>query len=402
MRQQKVFLAALVMGIVTGAATAGSVDYLCPDEQSGASGAVVVDGHALVHTGQLLPLDKQGTLIGEGSADAQLAQVIFNLETALAAAGSTTDQLAKLNLYVDSPRTASRVRRMFAKRFPGPVRPALSFVRTPLPHPKALVALDAVAVLPHEAGTTVVRKRCPALVGREQLADVSVLPCGQAVYVSGMAEKGTMAEATAKTLQSLLQTLELQGLDRSHVVQLKAFMNSMPDAEVVREQVVKAFAGSTAPPIILAAWRAKLPIEIELIAFAPPGKLANAAAGTVSYFTPPGVKPSPTYSRVARIHGGKRIYISGLYSEKPGDGQAQVRSVYTTLQQITKEAGTDLRHLVKATYYVSDVDPSNALNKLRLEYYDPQRPPAASKAMVHGVGMADRSLTIDMLAVTPQ
>ena len=402
MRKQRVLWTALVIVAASNAATAGSVDYLCPDEQSGAAQAVVVDGHSLVHTAQLLPLDSQGTLIGEGSVDAQLAQVIANLETALTAAGTATDQLVKLNLYVDSPQTATKVKRLLGKRFAGPVRPAMSFVRTPLPHPKALLALDAVAILPKKAPAAVVRKRCPGLAGKEQLADVTVLPDGQAVYVSGMAEKGTMAEATAKTLESLLKTLQLQGLDRNHVVQLKAFMNSMPDADVVRGEVARAFAGTTAPPIILVEWRAKLPIEIELIAFAPTGKLPDAAGDTVSYFTPPGVKASPTYSRVARIHGGKRIYISGLYSGKPGDGQAQVRSIYATLQQITKKAGTDLQHLVKATYYVSDVDPSKMLNKLRPEYYDPQRPPAASKAMVHGVGMLDRSLTLDMIAVTPR
>jgi hypothetical protein len=58
-----------------------------------------------------------------------------------------------------------------------------------------------------------------------------------------------------------------------------------------------------------------------------------------------------------------------------------------------------MRHLVKATYYVSDEDASKQLNALRSKYYDPRRPPAASKAMVPGIGVAQRSISIDMIAI---
>ena len=63
-------------------------------------------------------------------------------------------------------------------------------------------------------------------------------------------------------------------------------------------------------------------------------------------------------------------------------------------------AGGDFRHLVKATYYVSDDPASRALNELRPRHYDPARPPAASKAMVAGVGAPGRAITLDMIAVS--
>ena len=69
------------------------------------------------------------------------------------------------------------------------------------------------------------------------------------------------------------------------------------------------------------------------------------------------------------------------------------------LRSILKHKDKDLKHLAKATYYVSDADASGKLNELRPKFYDPQRPPAASKAMVNGVGMKDRSISIDMIGV---
>jgi enamine deaminase RidA (YjgF/YER057c/UK114 family) len=175
----------------------------------------------------------------------------------------------------------------------------------------------------------------------------------------------------------------------------------MEQFHVVRQQVARAFAGQKPPPVTLVEWSSSLPIEIEMIAFAPAGNSSPEPRGTVSYVTPPEMKPSPLYSRVACVHGGKMIYVSGLFAEKPGSGEAQVRDLFASLQGALKIAGGDLRHLVKATYYCSDNDASEMLNKIRPEFYDPQRPPAASKAMVRGVAAADRSVTMDMIAVTP-
>ena len=221
------------------------------------------------------------------------------------------------------------------------------------------------------------------------------------MYVSGQAGQGDVPAATAETLRSLLKTIGQLGLDASHVAQVKAFLLSMEQADVVREQVAKAFPGQTPPPLSLVEWSSSLPIQMEMIAYAPAGVVALDSRDTVSYFAPPEMKASPLYSRVARVCGGKTVYVSGLYADKPGSGEAQVRSVFASLQETLKIAGGDLRHLAKATYYCSDNEASEMLNRIRPEFYDPQRPPAASKAMVRGVAVADRSVTMDMIAVTP-
>ena len=151
-----------------------------------------------------------------------------------------------------------------------------------------------------------------------------------------------------------------------------------------------------APPLVFIEWKSELPIEIELVAKAPP---APAGAPPVEFLTPPGVKPSPLFARVVRVNRGDRIFTAGLYAAQPGTGEAQVLSIFEQLQSILQQTGGDMRHLAKATYYVSDDDASKQLNVLRPKFYDPQRPPAASKAMVPGVGHAERSIAIDMIGV---
>jgi enamine deaminase RidA (YjgF/YER057c/UK114 family) len=142
-----------------------------------------------------------------------------------------------------------------------------------------------------------------------------------------------------------------------------------------------------------------VPIEIELIAAAgaPTGKEPDA----IEFITPPGMKPSPVYAKITRVNRGRLIYVSSLYSPEHRNATTQVREVFGELHKLMQEAGGDLKHLAKATYYVSAADVSKALNDIRPDYYDPLRPPAASKAQVRGVAMPHRTFTMDMIGVVP-
>jgi enamine deaminase RidA (YjgF/YER057c/UK114 family) len=183
------------------------------------------------------------------------------------------------------------------------------------------------------------------------------------------------------------------------VVQVKVFLTPASAADDALGEVKRLFPGQLTPPVVFVEWIASAPVEIELVARLP---LTDAAAEPIEYYNPPEVIPSPTFSRAALVRTDRQIFISGLSGRVAGDGEAQGRDVFAQLQQVLAATGSDLKHLAKATYYVSDDDASAALNKLRPEFFDPARPPAASKVTVHGVGQSGRTLTMDMIAVGTQ
>ena len=373
-----------------------SVRYVPLDAPAGMAQAVIVEGFPLVHTRQLLPLDGEGKLVGEGSAEQQIGQVLMNLETVLGAAGSGLTKLVRLNVYADSPQTAHLVREQLSQRLGGEVRPAITAVVTPLPDPQALVAVDAVAMT-SEQGDSVALQRCAGVAGDNECADASVVPRGGLVYLSGHPVKAPIAEAAGKSITALLAIVDQLKLQRSQVLQLRVFVESATAAGEVLAEVKRLFPGQLAPPVTFVQWIASAPVEIEMIAQLP--LTGGKPAETVRFYTPPDVKPSPTFSRVALVQTDRQVYISGLSARTPGDGEAQVRDVFEQLKAILGETGSDMRHMVKAMYYVSDKDASTMLDKLRPEFYDPQRPPAASKVTVSGIAQVDRTLTIDMIAV---
>ncbi|MFZ5829103.1 MAG: Rid family hydrolase [Planctomycetota bacterium] len=378
-----------------------SLRYVALDAPDGVSRAVVVEGHPLVHTRQLLPLAADGALVGAGSAEKQIEQLLANLEAVLDAAGSNVNKLVRLNVYADSPETVDFVRKQLAGRLGADVRPALTAVITPLPQQDCLVAVDAVAVA-DGAGTELVRGRCDAVSGYEDVADFAVLPVGGVAYLSGAPDKSPRAEAATRSLESLLKIIEELKLKPSDVVQMKVFIDSAAAADEVLGQIKTGFAGELVPPVAFVEWIASAPVEIEMIVRLP--EQAVVGAGAVRFFTPQDAKPSPTFSRAALVQSPRQVYISSLMSRSAGSGEAQVRDVFAQLQETLAQTGTDMQHLAKATYYLSDDDrdagsASAMLNQLRPEFYDPERPPAASKVRVHGVGDADRTLSMDMIAV---
>jgi enamine deaminase RidA (YjgF/YER057c/UK114 family) len=368
-----------------------------PDKETGTAQAVVVDPVALAHTSQLLPLDGVGQIVGKDKPAAQIDKVLDNLAAALREAGSGVDQAVKVNVYVRRASLIPDVHKALARRFPGDVKPAITIVEGVLPHPDALVAMDVVAISKSDAREAK-RSRCSSLAGSRGGSHVAVLPAGPHVYISGQAGKGDdIHKATRQTMEDLRATLKHLSLNEGNVVQLKAFLNPMSAAGDVEKEIARAFGEQPVPPLVFVEWKYDLPIEIELIASAPPPK--EKAAEPIEFLTPPGIKASPVYSRVARVNHGKLVYVSGLYGKSAGKAEAQVQEVFAALTQLLEKTGSDARHLAKATYYVTDEEVTNQLAALRQKYYDPRRPPAASKAKVMGVGIEGRTIAIDMIAV---
>ena len=366
------------------------------DRQSGVARAVVVEEGALVHTALMFPEDRDGRLQGGADAGAQAVRVLANIELALQAARTTLDHLVRLHVYVADSSVTPRIDRLLADRFGArKVQPAVTFVETAMPRVGTLVAMDAIAATAWTtapgAATRLTVAALPQRAGRASHA--AVQPAGPFVVVSGRAARGEFEPAIRETLAQLRGDLETVGVTLDQVLQIKSFLGDMGNARRLEEIIDGAFGGSSAPPQVVTEWRQEAtPAEIELVATAP--HTGNRPT-RVEHVEP----IAGRYSRIARVNEGQPVFIGGLYGASV-DPVAQVDEMFAELRRVLREAGSDLRHLVKATYYVSDKTADDRINAIRPTIYDPERPPAASKLLVRGTGRAGRASTFDMIAVT--
>jgi enamine deaminase RidA (YjgF/YER057c/UK114 family) len=358
--------------------------------------AVIVDEMPLVYTRQLFAMDGEGKLVGEGSGEKQIEQVLTNLEAVLKDSGSGLDKLVRVNVYALSNETVASFHEQLAKRLDGSVRPATTSILTPLPHRGALVAIDAVAGAA-DAGKAVTLKRCQGVAGDDQCADAAVLPPGGIAYLSGHPEVFSLTTLpTTRSMTRLMKTLEQLKLSPKDVVQVRVFLNPVTPAKDVLPEIQAFFPDQPAPPVVFVEWLASMPVEIEMIAQLPP---SDGSAKSVEYFDPPEFRPDSTFSRVGLMRAKRQIYLSGLYASKPSRGEPQADDLFGQLREVLAKHGSDMRHLVRATYYTSDDDAARWIDMTRFKVFDEKRPPAASKLMVHGVGLPERTMTVDMIAV---
>lgn len=396
MRHRLVAATALLVAIVSlHAGAAGTVRLTSTggDPASGVARAVVVEEGALVHTAIVYPGDRGGP-VASGPA-AQAAATLDALEIVLKEAGTSLDHLVRLHAYVADSSVTPAVDALLARRFGGrAVRPALTVVESAMPASGTLVAMDAVAATAASPDAAPRRLTAPGLTRRTPRAShAAIQPPGPFTIVSGRAAPGEFDAAIRDTMAQLRGDLTTAGLSPDRVVQVKAFLGDMRRAVRLEEVIAETFPGTSAPPLVVTEWRQDaVPAEIELVAAGGPAAASRAAVEHIEPIL-------GRYSRVARAGAGRLVFLSGLHGTS-ADPVAQVDEMFNGLQALLRETGTDIRHLVKATYYVSDKGADDRINAIRPTIYDPQHPPAASKLTVRGTGRQGRASTFDMIAVT--
>lgn len=387
-------------GLGAGLERTPQLQHIQTSEATSTSMATVVGDVALAHTDQFYAQNQRGDLVGAGDLEAQVRQVLENVGTALRLVGSDLTDVAKLNVYMAESVSAEEIKRLLPSVLPEGSRPAVTFVSIEVPHSDALVAMDAVAVAPSTNRSDVAFHRSDALHAGPGDAHVAVLPAGPKVYVSGQAKRGELLEGVSETMVGLHATLAYVGLSANDVVQVKAFVNTMSEARAIEETIGEYYRNRPAPPIVVTEWRQDgSPAEIELIASGRDDAYRSDEA--ITYVTPAGMSSSPVFSRLAEVNHGGLVFVSGLYGRPGQDDEAQVRAIFDELEDVLGEAGSDFEHMAKATYYPTTREASDALNDVRPELYNPQRPPAASKIQVRSLGREDATVTVDMIAVVP-
>lgn len=106
--------------------------------------ATVANGFVFVSG--LLPVTPDGSRLADAAFDVQAAQVLANLHTTLAAAGSGIDRLVQVRVYIDSVENWPAFNTLYAK-WAGDARPARAVVPAGPLHFGFKLEVEAVALV---------------------------------------------------------------------------------------------------------------------------------------------------------------------------------------------------------------------------------------------------------------
>jgi enamine deaminase RidA (YjgF/YER057c/UK114 family) len=117
-----------------------------------------------------------------------------------------------------------------------------------------------------------------------------------------------------------------------------------------------------------------------------------------------GKKP-PGYTHVVTSSPGKMIFLSGMGGSRadgslPADFSSQARNTFENLKRALALAGATFKDVVKINYFATDLGNTAELRRIRAEYLDMERPPAAT--LVQAGLSPGLLLEVELVAMVPE
>jgi len=344
----------------------------------------------LAFTRQILGIDADQGDFGAAVLMEKLGMIANSAEAKIS-------DVVRLNIYLanDSPELRRAAEKMVEHTWEKGKAPATTILPSQLPG-EVPIACDAVIALNSSS-----EKVEPVLQDKARLRfkyDAMVAPAGRDIlFASGRVGKGdSLKIAIAESMKFHKEDLAPLKINLADAIQVKAFIPDVTKWEEAEKLIESSFGEGGAPPIIFVQWSRENSVEIELV-LATPEHIENEEG--VSFFIAEGAKASPVYSRNGRLHGDHIIFFGGMTGKASTLPEMQVKSLFQGLKKKVAIVGSDMRHLVKATYFVSDNDVDKEVTPQRKVFYDPKRPPAASKISCASIGYENFGLLVDMIAV---
>ncbi|WP_369182490.1 RidA family protein [Streptomyces sp. Y1] len=123
---------------------------------------------------------------------------------------------------------------------------------------------------------------------------------------------------------------------------------------------------------------------------------------------PSGVAPGTGYTQVV-TGSGRLVQVSGqvAFDEQrnlvgEGDPKAQARQVFENLRRCLAAAGADFSHVVKFTFFMTDIAHLAAIREARDEYLGDLPLPAASAMQVAALFRPDVLIEIEAMAIVQE
>ena len=373
--------------------------FIEPDRDSGTSTAVIVrPGETLAHTALMRPVDRSGKIVHQGEPGAQADRVLSNLNWALSAAGTGRESTVKMTVYVADETVLTAARDSVAQAFPGPIRPAVSWIVNRQPAPAILVTMDAVAVAP--SARDIAFCQSDLLPSWHGAAHVSVMPPGDAFYFSGLAATGTTPNAAAEnTLRDIHRTLRDSGLSLEQVTRIKVFISSMSDSDISIRAIAKYFGESRCPPIVITESPSDLerPVKMEMIAVLP----SNRRDSHATHHTPtpmPHAYKGFKWVEVANTDSHGLVYFSGITPPSDLPSERQFTWAYDRLRGVYTRPEAGQVHLIKGTHFLRDMPSVEMLENYLAHAPGPESSAAASFVLARGGAVPGTRYTLDMIA----
>lgn len=126
----------------------------------------------------------------------------------------------------------------------------------------------------------------------------------------------------------------------------------------------------------------------------------------VKFISPETMPPNFGYSHVVEVRNARTIYVSGQVAMNKeghivgaGDLAAQTKQVFENIKAALEAAGASFDHVVKLTYFMTDISQIPIVREIRDQYVNVETPPASSAVEISKLIRDELLIEIEAIAV---
>jgi len=318
----------------------------------------------------------------------QARYILNNLRSVFKAAGCDLKDVVKSQVFLTDLRDFYYFDQVWKEFFPSPP-PRTTVQVSGLLVPGCRVEIDLIAVRPSVTRRVMTGAETPTPMAhycQGVLAGETMYAAGQIAsdYRTGVPSGSDMHKQTRYVLNNIRSVLKAAGCDLKDVVKSQVFVTDLNDFSPF-DEVWKEFFPSPPPRTTVQVSGLLVPgcrIEIDLTAVLP------------------GVARRGMYSQA--ILAGETLYAAGQIaadSRGGSDIQKQTHYVLNNLRSAFKAAGCDLKDVVKAQVFLTDLKDFHYFDQAWKEFFP--SPPPRTTVQVSGLAVPGCRVEIDLTAVLP-
>lgn len=240
------------------------------------------------------------------------------------------------------------------------------------------VSVVQVGALPLEGAQVVIESTA--------VAKKEVNPQGLA-FISGQG-----GGPPGKAMANLKTAARAAGSDVGDVERVTCFLSSLNDYAEVKRGLEADYRMAALD--IVQLQRAPLGQVVECEAVA---RAERRASGNVELINPPGLAKSPNFSQIALV-AAPRIVISGTQLSY-GYQDSDARLAFQRLVKELDQGGTSIKDVVFTHIYPLSASLLEQVRRVRFEFLDKSRPPAATMLAFEGLPAMEAGFAIDVIAL---
>jgi enamine deaminase RidA (YjgF/YER057c/UK114 family) len=322
-----------------------------------------------------LPKDPPATVTAETS------RLVFHVSP-LSAKGLLSQQVRdalKALLKSSGGSTIVKLRAFVAgsgdlRRVPAIVSETFTEKHLPLP----AVSIVQVGALPLVGAQVVIESTAMAKKDVNQLG---------LVFISGQG-----AKAPGKAISDLKTALNAVGSEGPDMLQVTCFAGALEDGEETVRAMAPDFHGAAIDMVQLQRTPYRGMVECEGIA-----RLKRPMTGPFQLLNPPGMNSSPNFSQMALVSAPKIVLTGTILSYGYHDSDA--RLAFQRLAKDLDQGGSSIHDVAMTHIYPLSQSLLEQVRKIRFEFLNKERPPAATMLSFDGLAAMEAGFAIDVIAI---